>query len=228
MREYGFSLTRILPYKDRIYDSVFKRKNTGQWKPVSSHILSSVSYLSETFSEDLQNNWSSQKVGQPRRYPIKHWSMDHIKCVEYVKVRVGSASQVHSGQLGNPVLALDFKLGPSWLHFYHASQVDSRDCSLCPVMKQMLIFKISDMVTFTLPNTIITFDKLIFLKFFLWYEAVITLSFLSRTSENYRSNLNRKLAFSKDPVHWVVTFLKNQTFINVFLQSARNIWSNSF
>ena len=41
MRECGFSLTRILPYKDRIYDSVLIRENTGQWKPVFSHILCS-------------------------------------------------------------------------------------------------------------------------------------------------------------------------------------------
>ena len=41
MREYGFSLTRILPYKDKIYDSVLVRENTGQWKAVFSHILRS-------------------------------------------------------------------------------------------------------------------------------------------------------------------------------------------
>ena len=36
MREYGFSLTRILPYKDKIYDFVLIREN-----PVFSHILCS-------------------------------------------------------------------------------------------------------------------------------------------------------------------------------------------
>ena len=35
MREYGFSLTRILPYKD----SVLKWENVFQWKPLFSHIL---------------------------------------------------------------------------------------------------------------------------------------------------------------------------------------------
>ena len=39
MREYEFSLTHILPYKDRIVDFVLIRKNMGQWKPVFSHIL---------------------------------------------------------------------------------------------------------------------------------------------------------------------------------------------
>ena len=41
MREYGFSLTCILPYKDRIYNYVLIRENTGQWTPVFSHILCS-------------------------------------------------------------------------------------------------------------------------------------------------------------------------------------------
>ena len=30
MQEHGFSLTRILPYTDRIVDSVLMRKSTGQ------------------------------------------------------------------------------------------------------------------------------------------------------------------------------------------------------
>ena len=39
MPEYGFSLTRILPYKDRIVDSVLIREYTGQRKTVYWHIL---------------------------------------------------------------------------------------------------------------------------------------------------------------------------------------------
>ena len=42
MREYGFSLTRILPYKDKIVDFVLIRENKGQWKPVFSYTLYSV------------------------------------------------------------------------------------------------------------------------------------------------------------------------------------------
>ena len=45
MREYGFSLTRILPYKNRIVGSVLIRENTGQWKPVFSNILCSLNIL---------------------------------------------------------------------------------------------------------------------------------------------------------------------------------------
>ena len=33
MRKYGLRLTRILPYKDRIIDSVLIRKNTGSENP---------------------------------------------------------------------------------------------------------------------------------------------------------------------------------------------------
>ena len=42
IREYEFSLTRILPYKDRVVESVKIRENTGQWKAVLSQILCSV------------------------------------------------------------------------------------------------------------------------------------------------------------------------------------------
>ena len=41
MREYGFSLTRILPCEDRIVDSIFIRENIDQWQPAFSHILCS-------------------------------------------------------------------------------------------------------------------------------------------------------------------------------------------
>ena len=41
MREYGFSLTRSLPYKNRIVDSVLLQENMGQGKTIFSHILCS-------------------------------------------------------------------------------------------------------------------------------------------------------------------------------------------
>ena len=41
MREYGFSLTHIFPYKDRTYDSVLMRESTGKRKPVFWHNLHS-------------------------------------------------------------------------------------------------------------------------------------------------------------------------------------------
>ena len=43
MQEYTFSLTRILPYKDKIYDSILIRDITVQPKLVFSHILCNVS-----------------------------------------------------------------------------------------------------------------------------------------------------------------------------------------
>ena len=44
MSEYGFSLTRTIPYKDRIFDFVFIEKYAGQWKPVFWHILRNVNF----------------------------------------------------------------------------------------------------------------------------------------------------------------------------------------
>ena len=44
MQKYGFSLTCILPYKDRIVYSILIRENTGQWKPIFSHILYSATW----------------------------------------------------------------------------------------------------------------------------------------------------------------------------------------
>ena len=41
MWEYGFSLTHILSYKDRIVDSFLIQENTVQWKSVFWHILCS-------------------------------------------------------------------------------------------------------------------------------------------------------------------------------------------
>ena len=50
MREYGFSLSCIFPYKDRILGSVAIGENTGQGKPVFLYILRSVYHqLSGTF-----------------------------------------------------------------------------------------------------------------------------------------------------------------------------------
>ena len=42
MREEGFSMKLIHPYKDRIVDSVFIRGNSGQSKLVFLHISGSV------------------------------------------------------------------------------------------------------------------------------------------------------------------------------------------
>ena len=55
MREYEFSLTRVLPYKDKIYDFVFISENTSQWKPLFSlnaiwNIISRANFLNLDFS----------------------------------------------------------------------------------------------------------------------------------------------------------------------------------
>ena len=66
MREYGFSLTRILPYRDRIIDSVLIWENTGQWKPVFFSILWNVQMLDML----LEVLWAlSNKITKMKLFP---------------------------------------------------------------------------------------------------------------------------------------------------------------
>ena len=58
---------------------------------------------------------------------------EHID--EFFKARVGFASQVNSCQLGNLVLAPDFKPDLRWLHFYQATQGNPGEHNLWPVTK---------------------------------------------------------------------------------------------
>ena len=53
MREYGFSLTRILLYKDKIYDFAPIRENTGQWKPIFLYILCSANITWNAETEQI-------------------------------------------------------------------------------------------------------------------------------------------------------------------------------
>ena len=56
MPEYGFSLTRIFLYKDRIYDYVLTREDMGQRKPVFWNILCSENLKLRNTSEQLVSN----------------------------------------------------------------------------------------------------------------------------------------------------------------------------
>ena len=56
MPEYGFSLTRIFLYKDRIYNFVLIREDTGQRKPVFWNILCSENLTLRNTSEKLVSN----------------------------------------------------------------------------------------------------------------------------------------------------------------------------
>ena len=56
MREYGFSLTRILPYKDKAYDFVLIQENRGKWKPLFSHIWFSVSIYQQGSIADIRKS----------------------------------------------------------------------------------------------------------------------------------------------------------------------------
>ena len=54
MSDYGFSLTRIFPYEDGIYDSVLMRENADNRKPVLWYIFCS---RINTFLEE--HRWGS-------------------------------------------------------------------------------------------------------------------------------------------------------------------------
>ena len=56
MPEYGFSLTCIFRYKDRIYDYVLIRGDTGQKKPVFWNILCIENLTLRNTSEQLVSN----------------------------------------------------------------------------------------------------------------------------------------------------------------------------
>ena len=56
MPEYRFSLTRIFPYKDKIYDYVLIREDTGQRKPVFWNILCSENLTLRNTSEQFVSN----------------------------------------------------------------------------------------------------------------------------------------------------------------------------
>lgn len=58
MPEYWFSRTRIFSNKDKIYDSVLIRENTGQRKPVFWHILRSFSALLKS-AENTEQSWKT-------------------------------------------------------------------------------------------------------------------------------------------------------------------------
>ena len=56
MPEYGFSLTHMFLYKDRVYDYFLIREDTGQRKPIVCNILRSESLTSRNASEQLVSN----------------------------------------------------------------------------------------------------------------------------------------------------------------------------
>ena len=82
MRECGFSLISIFPYKDRIYNSVLIRENTGQWKPVFLHILCNGFLMkTETVMATLVTSpqhsygWRNTRYQIPDRYRFRQDSI---------------------------------------------------------------------------------------------------------------------------------------------------------
>ena len=54
MREYGFSLTRIFPNKDRIVDTILIRENTAQRKPAFRLAITCSKLAIETLEQDVK------------------------------------------------------------------------------------------------------------------------------------------------------------------------------
>ena len=112
----------------------------NNYRPIS--LLSNISKIFEKCMHTrLTNFLRVNKILFSHQFGFRNW---------YVKPRIGIAPQVDSVQLGNPVLAPDFKLDPSWLHFYYVSEIDSREHNLCSIMKQQLILKTLDMIKLAL------------------------------------------------------------------------------
>ena len=71
MREYGFSLTRFLRYKDRIYDSIFIRENTSRYMLCSLLAIVSKASTARKIKFSIKDFFS--KYNQIRR-KLQIWS----------------------------------------------------------------------------------------------------------------------------------------------------------
>ena len=86
MREYGFSLTRILPDKDKIYDFVLIRESTAQWKPVFSHIICSDPLKTSKKINRVNYPHSCLKIKANSKYD-KVLYINPLNILHYVKCR---------------------------------------------------------------------------------------------------------------------------------------------
>ena len=68
MLEYGFSLTRIFPYKNRVVDSPRIRENKGQTKPVFQHFIRHVCFNQVFIILAFLANWNYGKFDIFRKY----------------------------------------------------------------------------------------------------------------------------------------------------------------
>ena len=54
MGEYGFLLTHIFLYTERVVNSVLINKSTGQWKPVSQRAFTSSKLTIESLEQGMK------------------------------------------------------------------------------------------------------------------------------------------------------------------------------
>ena len=105
MREYGFSLNNILPYKNKIYDFVLIRENTVQWKPVFSHVQCIGSFSAQHFlvsilekSKPATNNGRSFGALFTDLLKVSAFLLHEfmIAKVKYIRVNMSTLQFVHS------------------------------------------------------------------------------------------------------------------------------------
>lgn len=69
MGQYGFSMTRIFPYQDRIIGFTVIQKNTGHLTPVFSHISRSEQLTNTAQNTAISSNFLMWKFRGKAQYP---------------------------------------------------------------------------------------------------------------------------------------------------------------
>ena len=93
--EYGFSLTRIFPFNDRIYDSVITRKNVCHKKPLFRHICTSTHMFGRAIRDKLPvcifENFEAAQVKRQQFQnfqKLQEWFTPKIARNKYVETKI--------------------------------------------------------------------------------------------------------------------------------------------
>ena len=93
--EYGFSLTRIFPFNDRIYDSVITRKNVCHKKPLFRHICTSNHMFGRAIRDKLPvcifENFEAAQVKRQQFQnfqKLQEWFTPKIARNKYVETKI--------------------------------------------------------------------------------------------------------------------------------------------
>ena len=93
--EYRFSLTRIFPFNDRIYDSVITRKNVCHKKPLFRHICTSNHMFGRAIRDKLPvcifENFEAAQVKRQQFQnfqKLQEWFTPKIARNKYVETKI--------------------------------------------------------------------------------------------------------------------------------------------